>query len=156
MPSRRDAITMTDAELHRFLQEEKIVTVATIGPKGRPHLMPLWFVADGSVISAWTFGKSQKVKNLQRLPQATLQVEAGERYEELRGAMLRTDVVIHRDHDTVLGLGMELLLRYGGGVDEAERRRVLGQVAKRVALEFRTRDVVSWDHRKFAVRAPLL
>src|SRR5262249_46309298 len=66
MPSRRAAITMSDPELHRFLQEERIVTIATIGPNGRPHLMPLWYVADGTVISAWTFGKSQKVKNLER------------------------------------------------------------------------------------------
>lgn len=147
---------MDEAQLARFLREERTVTCATIGRDGLPHLMPLWYVVRGEDLWAWTFAKSQKVRNLERDPRATLQVEAGERYEELRGAMLRTDVVIHRDHDTVLGLGMELLLRYGGGVDEAERRRVLGQVPKRVALEFRTRDVVSWDHRKFAVRAPLL
>ena len=55
MPSRRAAIAMTDAELHRFLEEERLVTVASIGPNGRPHLMPLYYVADGAVISTWTF-----------------------------------------------------------------------------------------------------
>jgi nitroimidazol reductase NimA-like FMN-containing flavoprotein (pyridoxamine 5'-phosphate oxidase superfamily) len=78
--SRRREITMSEAELHRFLQEERVVTCATLGPNGRPHLMPLWYVADGAVVSAWTYGASQKVRNLERLPQATLQVEAGERY----------------------------------------------------------------------------
>src|SRR5947207_15265001 len=84
MPSRRAAIAMSDAELHRFLEEERLVTVASIGPNGRPHLMPLYYVADGTAISMWTFAKSQKMKNLERLPQATLQVEAGEHYHELR------------------------------------------------------------------------
>ena len=37
---------------------------------------------------AWTFAKSQKVKNLERDPRATLQVEDGEEYQELRGVVL--------------------------------------------------------------------
>ncbi|MEA2448616.1 MAG: hypothetical protein QOG63_548, partial [Thermoleophilaceae bacterium] len=44
MPSRRDQIRMTDDELRDFLDEQKIVSVATLGPSGRPHLVPLWYV----------------------------------------------------------------------------------------------------------------
>ena len=69
---------------------------ATNGPRGWPHLMPLWYVrarpATAPRVWAWTFAKSQKVANLERDPRATLQVEAGERYEELRGVMLKCDV----------------------------------------------------------------
>ncbi len=148
MPSRRDAITMTDAELHRFLQEEKTVTVATIGPKGRPHLMPLWFVAEGTVISAWTFGKSQKVKNLERLAQATLQVEAGEEYQELRGAMLECDVEIVRDTAKVTEIGAAVMRRYTGAPPGEIPDSVKQQAPKRVGLIFRPTRVASWDHRK--------
>ena len=87
MPSRRDQIRMTDDELRVFLAEQKIVSVATIGPNGRPHLVPLWYVADGDELRGWTFAKSQKAKNLERDPHATLQVEAGVEYQELRGVM---------------------------------------------------------------------
>ena len=148
MPSRRDAITMTDAELHRFLQEEKIVTIATLGPKGRPHLMPLWFVAEGSLISAWTFGKSQKVKNLERLPQATLQVEAGEEYQELRGAMLECEVEIIRDTAKVAEIGAAVMRRYTGAPPGEIPDSVTQQAPKRVGLIFRPTRVASWDHRK--------
>ena len=85
---RRFQITMSDAELEAFLAEERVVTCASIGPNGRPHLMPLWYFAEGKTVTSWTFAKSQKVKNLERLPQATLQVEAGDGYLELRGAMI--------------------------------------------------------------------
>jgi PPOX class probable F420-dependent enzyme len=148
----RDRIRMSPEGLAAFLDEERTVTCATFGPRGFPHLMPLWYVVRDGDVWAWTYAKSQKVRNLERDPRATLQVEAGERYEELRGAMLHADVTIHRDHDTVLALGMELLLRYGGDSDGAGRRGVLSQAPKRVALEFRVRRVVSWDHRKFSVR----
>ena len=74
MPSRRDLIRMTDDELRAFLDEQRIVSVATTGPNGRPHLVPLWYVADGFELSGWTFAKSQKAKNLERDPRATVQI----------------------------------------------------------------------------------
>lgn len=148
MPSRRAAITMTDAELHRFLQEERLVTVATIGPNGRPHLMPLYYVAEGAVVSAWTFAKSQKVKNLERQPQATLQVEAGEHYQELRGAMLECDVEIVRDTAKVAAIGAAVTRRQTGAPPGDIPDFVLQQAPKRVGLVFRPTRVATWDHRK--------
>ena len=148
MPSRRAAIAMTDPELHRFLQEERIVTIATIGPNGRPHLMPLWYVADGAVISAWTFGKSQKVKNLERRPQATLQVEAGDAYHELRGVMLECDVEIVRDTAKVAEIGAAVTRRYVGAPPGEIPDAVRQQAPKRVGLIFRPTRIASWDHRK--------
>jgi hypothetical protein len=73
-------------------------------------------------------------------------VEAGERYEELRGAMFEADVTIHRDLDVVLALGMELMTRYGQG-----ERAARTQAPKRVALQFTPTHVVSWDHRLFSI-----
>jgi PPOX class probable F420-dependent enzyme len=148
MPSRRVSIAMNDPELHRFLQEEKVVTVATIGPNGRPHLMPLWFVAAGPVVSAWTFGKSQKVKNLERDPRATLQVEAGDDYQELRGAMLECDVEIIRDTDEAAAIGAAVSRRYTGAPAGEIPDSVRQQAPKRVGLVFRPTRVASWDHRK--------
>ena len=144
MPSRRAAIAMTEHELHRFLGEERLVTVASIGPNGRPHLMPLYYVADGAVISMWTFAKSQKVKNLERLPQATLQVEAGEHYHELRGAMLECDVEIIRDTATVAQIGARIAGVPAGEIPDHVRE----QAPKRVGLVFRPTRVASFDHRK--------
>src|SRR3989442_940705 len=59
---------MSEKELERFLDEERVLTCATIGPNGRPHLMPLWYVRDGRTLYAWTYGKSQKARNLERDP----------------------------------------------------------------------------------------
>jgi PPOX class probable F420-dependent enzyme len=154
MALKRSQITLSDAELQQFLEEERIVTCASLGHNGRPHLMPLWYVVDNGLVTAWTFGKSQKVRNLERLPQATLQVEAGrDRYAELRGAMLECDVEILRDPASVEAIGLALARRYGGlapGVEVPEQARagVLKQAPKRVGLRFRPTRVVSWDHRK--------
>ena len=96
MASRRDQIRMSDDEVIAFLAEHKVVTVATVGPKGRPHLMPLWYVPHGTTLTGWTYAKSQKAKNLERDPRATLQVEDGVEYAELRGVMMECDVELER------------------------------------------------------------
>jgi PPOX class probable F420-dependent enzyme len=145
--SRRDQIKMTPEEVDAFLAEEKTVTCATNGRNGFPHLMPLWYVVRAGRIWAWTYAKSQKVRNLERDPRATLQVESGIEYAELRGVMLRCDVEIHRDVEVVTDFAMELVERYAGGA-EGTRDAFAQQAPKRVALEFVERDRVTWDHRK--------
>ena len=145
---------MSEPELHRFLDEERVLTCATIGPGGRPHLMPLWYVRDGNTLLAWTYGKSQKVRNLERDARATVQLEAGrDTYGELRGAMLECDVAIERDPARVGELGMKLMARYAGGeLSQEARASVLQQAPKRVLLRFTPTRIVSWDHRKLGGR----
>jgi PPOX class probable F420-dependent enzyme len=145
----RDRIRMDDAQVLAFLEEERTVTCATLGRDGFPHLMPLWYVVRVGRIWAWTYAKSQKVRNLERDPRATLQVETGIEYAELRGVMLRCEVEIHRDVEVVTDFAMELVDRYmGGGDTEGARDGFRQQAPKRVALEFVERDRVTWDHRK--------
>src|SRR3954451_16252015 len=144
---------MDEAEVLAFLDEERVMTCATFGPSGWPHLMPLWYVVRDGRLWAWTFAKSQKTRNLERDPRATLQVEAGrDQYHLLRGVMLETEVTIHRDTDFVRDLGLEIFGRYGGdpaGTVAPEVRDMFqAQAAKRVALEFVERRRATWDHRK--------
>jgi PPOX class probable F420-dependent enzyme len=142
---------MSDAEVGAFLEEERTVICATIGRDGFPHLMPLWFVVRDGRLWAWTFAKSQKVRNLERDPRATLEVEAGDDYPQLRGVMLKCDVTIHRDTDLVTSFGIELFARYGDGEPGDDvRAMVRAQAPKRVALEFVERERATWDHRKLA------
>jgi PPOX class probable F420-dependent enzyme len=153
MPARRGEIGMSEAELARFLDEERVLTLATVGPGGRPHLMPLWYVPEGFTLLAWTYGKSQKIRNLERDPRATVQIEAGrDVYGELRGAMLECDVVIERDPERVADVGLRLMTRYiGAAPSAAGRAGVLKQAPKRVALRLTPTRIVSWDHRKLGV-----
>src|SRR5437667_9150533 len=114
---------MSEKELERFLDEERVLTCATIGPNGRPDLMPLWYVRDSRTLYAGTYGKSQKARNLERDPRATVQIEAGrDRYGELRGVMLDSDVAIERDLGRVADVGLRLTARYAGAAPSPEAR----------------------------------
>jgi hypothetical protein len=111
--------------------------------------MPLWYVVRSGELWAWTYAASQKVRNLERDPRATLQVETGEAYQELRGVMIRARADIRRDTDEVAGVGTEIFARYGGGDTTPEvREMVAAQAPKRVALRFVEGGRATWDHRK--------
>ena len=142
--SRRAAIAMSDAEVTAFLEQERVMTCATLGRDGWPHLMPLWYVVRDGELWAWTYAKSQKIRNLERDARCTLQIEAGDSYLELRGVMLKCAAAIHRELEVVRGVGQDLAVRYGGADAHVDER----QAAKRVALQFIANDVASFDHRR--------
>jgi len=151
MSSRRDQIKLTPGEQLELLDEERVVIATTIGPRGWPHSMPLWFVVRDGEIWAWTFAKSQKVKNLERDNRCTLLVEAGGEYQELRGIQIEAETEIVRDVGTVLDFAKELTLRYAPGIESIDgdaAAALEAQAPKRVALHFRPVRTASWDHRK--------
>jgi len=149
--SRRDQIKLSEEELGELLGEERIAVVSSLGPRGWPHSMPLWFVPRDGVVWIWTYAKSQKVRNLERDPRATVLVETGHSYDELRGAMVESEAVIHRDFETVLGFAEELTVRYAEGISAVggdAKAALEAQAPKRVAISFPVLRTATWDHRK--------
>ena len=146
---------MSEEELGRYLDDRTTLIVATTGQDGRPHLTALWYVMRDGQPWIFTYGKSQKVRNLERLPSATLLLESGSEYFDLQGAMIYADATIHRDPDVVQDVGEQLFLRYANrgsegasGLDASTRDAVRTRAAKRVAVQFSPTRVVSWDHSK--------
>jgi nitroimidazol reductase NimA-like FMN-containing flavoprotein (pyridoxamine 5'-phosphate oxidase superfamily) len=149
VPSRRDQIKLTDAEVTEFLASERVMNVAVNGSDGWPHLTALWFVMRGPDPWSWTYRKSQKVRNLERDDHATLLIESGVEYAELRGVMLRTRAHVEHDLERVLDFGEELFGKYQGATAGEEMREALrAQAVKRVAIRFEVIETVTWDHSK--------
>jgi hypothetical protein len=137
---------MSAEEVSAFLGEQMVMQCATNGPRGLPHMVPLWFLS--GPVRGWTYAKSQKARNLERDPRATLGLEAGVQYHELRGVMFECDVEIERDPAAIEELGLELFARYAGELTDDIRAMVATQAQKRVGLTFHPTRTVSWDHRK--------
>ena len=90
--------------------------------------MPLWYVPRDGEIWIYTYAKSQKVRNLERDARATLLIETGHEYAELRGVEIEAEAEIHRDLDTVFEMAKALTSRYAGEpeVDDAATPRRSG------------------------------
>ena len=146
--NRRDLIRMTDEEIRAFLQEQRILQVATINRDGWPHLVAMWYVLVNDQIVFWTYAKSQKAVNLRRDARITCLVDTGERYEELRGVQIKGRAIINNDRETVQRIGATIWERYAGSLDDSTRQMVIAQALKRVLVFVEPVEIVSWDHRK--------
>jgi PPOX class probable F420-dependent enzyme len=151
VPSRRDQIKLSDEEQRELIDSERVVMVASQGPRGWPHVMPLWYVPRDGDIWIWTYAKSQKVKNLERDPRATLLIETGFEYGELRGVQIEAEAELVRDLDEIVEYGKQMTIRYSEGIESVEgdaAESLRAQAPKRVAIHFHPQRIATWDHRK--------
>ncbi len=152
MPSRRELIQLSDDEIRNTLATSKTLIIVSNGKDGYSHPMPMWFYADeAGCIYCTTFTKAQKVYNYKRDSKATLLVESGEEYAELKGLVIYAETEVIDDYDTVCDVLVKINTK-GRDVDEEGRKKLLagvsGTAKKRVVLKFTPRGYVSWDHSK--------
>jgi len=155
MPSRREAIEMTAEEVRDYLKEQGRIILVTNGANGLPHPMPMNYGVDaeGRVVMT-TFAKAQKVKNVDRDPRASLLVESGDGYSDLRSVLMYCDVEIVTGAEAVaetMGLiqgGTSLSKDFTGEMSEQAR----ASYAKRVVMRFTPFRTISWDHTKLGGR----
>src|SRR5829696_2660106 len=121
---RRRQIRMSEAEVTGFLEAQRTLVCATIGPGGRPHLAALWYLPVDGRLDCWTYAASQKARNLERDPELV------------------------RDPGQVLDIGVALAVRYGAHPGPELRAGLAPQAAKRIGIHFHPTRVSSWDHRK--------
>lgn len=153
MTSGRDAVRMDDQEVAALLDENVKVQVASNGHDGVPHLSTLFYVVRDGLIAFWTYGRSQKIRNLERDPRMSALVEDGVDYFELRGVSIRGRAEIVRDPDEIFGIGSAVATRMVGAgsfeeLGDLGRETVEKQVRKRVGVVVRPEHVATWDHRK--------
>ena len=142
---------MSEAEVEAFLEEQRTMSIATIGRDGRSLVVAMWYAFLDGVPSFWTFANSQKVLNLRRDPRITCMVEAGETYDQLRGVELVARAEIIEEAAEVQRFGVAEFERYQNTrVTEALMPQVRLMANKRVVVKIHTERVVSWDHRKLA------
>ena len=156
MPSRRELIELTETEVADYLTSQKTLIIVSNGRDGYPHPMPMWFYRDDDgCLYCTTFGKSQKVYNWRRDSKATLLVESGEEYAELKGIVIYATTEIIDDSDVIQDTLVNINAA-GRALSEEQRttlREAISNTAqKRVVLKFTPVRYVTWDHGKLEGR----
>ena len=152
MAGKRSQITMTDDEVRAYLESERVLNVATIGPTGHPHLVAMWYaMVEGNAVF-WTFSKSQKILNLRRDSKMTGLVESGDSYDQLRVVEVRGRGLIVDDYDEILDIGKAVGVKYNGPavLGDSALPFLEAQASKRLGVVFEIDHISSWDHTKLA------
>ncbi len=150
----RDLVRMTEAEVEEFLGASKKVQVGTINPDGSPHLTTLFYVVRDGRIAFWTYGRSQKIRNLERDPRVACLVEDGDDYFELRGVSITGRAELVADEQGIREIGTAVASRMVDGADLGDlgHDEVERQIGKRVGVVVVPERTASWDHRKMLDR----
>jgi nitroimidazol reductase NimA-like FMN-containing flavoprotein (pyridoxamine 5'-phosphate oxidase superfamily) len=151
MPSRREQISMTPDEVRAYLKAQRRIIVVTNGPSGLPHPVPMNYGLDqqGRILMT-SFRKSQKVRNLERDPRATVLVETGSAYSELKSVIAYCTAEIIDDPALVpelmrtIHVGQDV----AASLSPAMSQQVRASIAKRVIVRLTPFRTVSWDHAK--------
>lgn len=156
MPSRRNSIELSEQERRDFIDGAKTLIIVSNGRNGYAHPMPMWFYRDADDrLWCTTFSKAQKVLNYQRDPKASLLIESGLEYAELKGVVIYADAAIVEDKAKVADILVNINAR-GRTLNDEQRAQLRSAVAKtaekRVGLCFTPRQYVSWDHKKLGGR----
>jgi PPOX class probable F420-dependent enzyme len=150
MPARdlRQAVAMTEDEAAAFLALRLTMSLATNGADGWPHVVAMWYGFVGGAPGFLTYRSAQKLRNIERDPRVSCLVEDGDRYDNLRGVMLRGRAEVIEDEDERLSLATNITARYQGPLDQGGIETVGASIAKRVAVRIQVHNRATWDHRK--------
>lgn len=126
--------TMTLDEVRSFLSNgTRTAKVATSGPGGEPHVVPVWFVLDGEELVFTTGGDSVKGRNLRRDPRAAVVVD--EEVAPYAFVHIRGHATMSEDLEELLRFATAISSRYMGA-DRAEefgrRNAVPGELLVRL------------------------
>lgn len=69
---------MIEPDVHRFLDGTSLAHVATVGPDGSPHSVPLWIGTDGDHVVFFTGPTSRKARNLRHDPRVAISLAPAE------------------------------------------------------------------------------
>ncbi len=121
-----------------FLSKPRIARLATIGPDGYPHIVPIYFMRDGDNILFGSDRDERKVRNALADPKAAV-VIGGEPKHDAAGYMIQGDLAVHEALDRTVVYRM--LRRYESKA-EADRHSKEWSDSNQVILRLRPRRVI--------------
>ena len=148
------SLRLTEAEIETMMGTVSRLAIATMGPGEDINLTPMTF--GWAAGKAYIFGRGQKIANLRRDARATILVDTGSAWRELRGIMMRGSAAVLEDADAEQGdphlqsacenLGEKHGLKGQDGKPAAYQATAAGR--SRRWIVFTPHKIVSWDNSK--------
>lgn len=132
---------LSQSELDEFLSGPHIAVVATSGPSGKPHAMPVWYLwRDGKVLFH-TGPDSKKMRNLRANDRVTVVVDS-------KVAPYKVAIIEGRAREAAgdRGMGREIAVHYLG--EQMGARYSEGSSEPSVLVEVTPTKILSWDYAR--------
>lgn len=117
-----------------FLKGGKVLHLATCGPDGMPHVVPVWYIYRDRTIHVGTNTRTAKAKNVARTGRAAFCVDRGVR-SPIYGVMGRGRARLITEPAKVEGMARTILLRYFDSMDDPSAQELLADTDCIISLE---------------------
>lgn len=136
-------LQMTRAELDDFLEQERVLRLATVDEAGWPAVVPVWFVWYDGAFWVWNLDRASRTRRLaSRATRVGICVDGGREYDELRGVTARTEHTFVDDEEVPVEVRTRMGAKYfqlDGPVDPVDDH---------TWLRLDPLELQSWDFRK--------
>jgi len=136
-------LSLSPNELDGYLGDQRTARLATVGPGGVPHVVPLWFVWVGGALFVNTTRGNRSVRNLENDPRAAATIDDGDAYDELRGVTLSGEMRDAHDDPRLDEVVAAFGWKYFGGNEPH-----FAAWRDRFFLKLVPERISSWDFRK--------
>jgi len=155
-------LALTQAQIDELMTTQWNMRIATIGPRDRINVTPMWFGWGGGRV--YFFGRGQKIANLRRNAACTVIVDRNEKFPELQAVMIQGRGVVLEDAAAeaadphLPAVRKQMGIKYNGGHgrpphdDPPPNSATAGGRSRRwVVVE--PEHVVTWDNFKLPLLA---
>lgn len=144
------AIELTEDERWELLEDNMVMRLATVNPYGLPHVLPIWYLADreeGAIFFS-TPKDSRKVRDLEETPKASLTVDEGTYYFDLRAVIANGNASEVEDEDLEARIEREWCQKYFDRDQRPEFMGLLYEDRPWVWYRVDPSQWTSWDNSK--------
>jgi nitroimidazol reductase NimA-like FMN-containing flavoprotein (pyridoxamine 5'-phosphate oxidase superfamily) len=135
-------LSMSAPELDTFLEEERVLRLATLDEDGWPAVVPVWFVWHDGAFWVWNLTRAKRTARLRAGVRCAFVVDGGEAYVELRGASGRLEPRFVPDDEVPIDVRRRFSQRYFGTDHPVE------PAAHHQWIRFAPLTLATWDFRK--------
>ena len=128
----------------KFLREQKILRLTTIGKRNSLHIVPVWYMYNAKKIFIGTNTKSQKAKNITKNNIVAFCVDTGVMSPDIYGVMGQGKAKLIKEKSKVKQIGKKILLRYFKTIQNKSAQELLDDTD--CIIEITPKKYYSWHY----------
>lgn len=137
------------AQARRMFGDLPVVNVATVGPDGAPHVVPLWFVWRDDAVYVSTRRPSRTWSNAAADPRVSLAIDLGRSWVELVGVVVLGNAeLLGPEHPSMRSPMSAWHEKYRSLLAGDGFRRFTEEVRHLGFLRMVPRRILPWDHAR--------
>lgn len=135
------------ALIESVLAEPVLARLATTNPKSmQPHVVPVWFMWDGTSVWISSFVSTRKIRELKHNPQGAVLIESKQEGNKLTAVLLEGTVeLVAEPRELVSDIASQIYVRYLGpeGVKDPEPQSWLAD-PENLLIKLTPGRIISW------------